>query len=164
MRICFLGVSSNLASYARRFCRRLVKHHRQYLLEGPELLEASIADTALREAIRTPGLSAIRRGEIEKILRQSTAYETATEIGTNSFGAKRSAKLKRCAFTLQATLCVFIYIRPLPFSRVAVGVVHLLREICYRAKCLLYSQIWKPSFAKSWDRVPNQELLHCYLR
>jgi hypothetical protein len=76
--LCFLGISQNIASYSRRFCRRLAQYHRE-LLEGPEELPNSIKDTARYDAMRTPGLSTVRKREIEKVLQEATAYETATE-------------------------------------------------------------------------------------
>lgn len=79
MRLCFLGISQNLASYARRFCRRLVRHHRN-LLNGPESLDQSIRDKALYDARRISGLSNVRRRQIENILKDTTAYEAATEV------------------------------------------------------------------------------------
>jgi hypothetical protein len=79
MRLCFQGISQNLASYSRRFCRRLVQHHKD-LLEGPEILDKSITDTALQGATRATGVSPLRKREIEKVLRSSSAYEAATEV------------------------------------------------------------------------------------
>lgn len=68
-----------MASYSRRFCRRLVQHHKD-LLEGPEMLDKSITDTAVYQATRTTGVSQLRKREIEKVMRSSSAYETATEV------------------------------------------------------------------------------------
>ena len=81
VRLCFLGISQNLPSYARRLSRRLVRHHKK-LLEGPEELSKSVKEIALYDAMRTPGLSAVRKREIEKVLRATTAYEAATEASS----------------------------------------------------------------------------------
>ena len=59
----------------------LVKHHRD-LLDGPEFLDKSVSDQALYEAMRAPGLSTVRRREIEKIIKDTTAFEAATEVCT----------------------------------------------------------------------------------
>ena len=79
LRLCFLGISQNLPSYSRRLCRRLVKHHKD-LLEGPEELSKSVKEIALFNAMRTPGLSATRKREIERVLEGTTAFEAATEV------------------------------------------------------------------------------------
>ena len=78
MRICFLGISQNISSYARRFCRRLSVHHKE-LLEGVETLDSSVVDAALY-GMRGAGLSPLRKREIENILAATTAYEAATEV------------------------------------------------------------------------------------
>jgi len=78
MRICFLGISQNLASYARRFCRRLVQHHKD-LLDGQELIDSSITETASYE-LQRQRMSVIRKREIERIIKEATAYEVATEV------------------------------------------------------------------------------------
>ena len=79
MRLCFLGISQNLASYSRRFCRRLAQHHKR-LLEGPEMLDKSIIGTAVYDATRSTGVSQLRKREIENVLKSSSAYEAATEV------------------------------------------------------------------------------------
>ena len=79
MRLSFLGISPNLPSYSRRFCRRLVQHHKD-LLAGPEMLDSIITETALREAARYTGMSALRKLEIEQVLKVTSAYEAATEV------------------------------------------------------------------------------------
>ncbi|CAB9516307.1 Insulin-degrading enzyme [Seminavis robusta] len=78
MRLCFLGISQNLPSYSRRFCRRLVQHHKD-LLAGPEVLDKAITETAVYNAGRRRGPSALRKREIERVIRETSAYEAATE-------------------------------------------------------------------------------------
>lgn len=79
MRVCFLGISQNLPSYARRFSRRLAQHHKD-LLDGVEVLDPSVTETALY-GMRGAGLSPLRKREIERILKGTTVYEAATEVG-----------------------------------------------------------------------------------
>lgn len=78
LRLTFLGISQNLPSYARRLCRRLVKHHFQ-LLDGPEIFPRSLTTAAVNSANRAPNISPQRRRRIVSSLRRSTAYEAATE-------------------------------------------------------------------------------------
>ena len=78
MRICFLGLSQNIASYARRLSRRIVEHQNK-LLENQELFSSKIVEAASRNALRTPNLSQQRRNEIVNILRESDSTEAAVE-------------------------------------------------------------------------------------
>jgi insulysin len=78
LRIVFLGISQNIASYARRLSRILVRHS-QTLLEGPEILAASITTAAVNNAKRARGISAARRQTLISSLRRSTAHEAAAE-------------------------------------------------------------------------------------
>ena len=78
MRICFLGLSQNISSYARRLSRRIVQHQTR-LLNGPERLPSSIVESAMRSANRAPNLSPQRRRKILNLLRNSSAFEAAVE-------------------------------------------------------------------------------------
>ena len=78
LRICFLGISQNIASYARRFSRRLVTHH-NLLLKGRDRLEPSIVDTAVADANRATFLSPFRKRQMVSTLKESTASEAAAE-------------------------------------------------------------------------------------
>jgi hypothetical protein len=78
LRICFLGISQNLSSYARRFSRRLVTHH-NLLLKGRDGLESAIVDTAVADANRAASLSPFRKLQIISALRDASASEAAAE-------------------------------------------------------------------------------------
>ena len=78
VRICFLGISQNIASYARRFSRRLVTHH-NLLLKGRDRLDPSIVETAVANASRATFLSPFRKRQIILTLKESTASEAAAE-------------------------------------------------------------------------------------
>ncbi|KAG7367659.1 peptidase M16 family protein [Nitzschia inconspicua] len=82
MRLSFLGLSQNIASYARRISRRIVNHQSQ-LLERPELLSNVVVDTSIRETSRFR-MSSQRRNLLEKLLRETTAVEASRE-GTAFF-------------------------------------------------------------------------------
>jgi len=78
LRICFRGISQSLPSYARRFCRRIVRHH-VGLRDGsvdilPLTLELSITQTS---RARFP--SATRQGQIVGALKRSTPVDVAAE-------------------------------------------------------------------------------------
>lgn len=78
MRICFLGLSQNVGSYARRVCRRIVRYQTK-LLEGSEKIPQGAVDAAVRSADRARYLSSNRRRMIERIIRESTATDAALE-------------------------------------------------------------------------------------
>jgi insulysin len=78
MRVCFLGLSQNIASYARRISRRVVEHQSR-LLEGPERLPLSVVEAAARSASRAAGISPQRKRQILKIINDSSAVESAVE-------------------------------------------------------------------------------------
>jgi insulysin len=78
MRICFLGISQNISSYARRFCRRLVEHQTK-LLEGPEFLESDSVEAAQVLVSRAPHVSQLRKRQITSGMRDSTAFDAAVE-------------------------------------------------------------------------------------
>lgn len=78
IRLCFLGLSQNIASYTRRLCRRIVEHPSR-LLEGPEQLPSSVVDSAVRNAYRAGNLSPQRKRQIMTLLRESSAAEAALE-------------------------------------------------------------------------------------
>jgi hypothetical protein len=181
MRLCFLGISQNLASYSRRFCRRLAQHHKD-LLEGPEMLDKSITDAAVYAATRTKGLSPLRKREIEKFLRSSSAYETATEVRHSVLLAHGlllgALELIRCAYQAIAFYksvrggCAFALGDLLP-SETSVLFNDLQSifkgELGSRGKSetptyvptiddLIYTPVWKPRFGSSCS-VPGIPLL-----
>jgi insulysin len=78
MRVCFLGLSQNIASYARRICRRIVEHQSR-LLESSEKLPVSVVEAASRSASRAPRVSPQRKRQILKILKDSSAIDAAVE-------------------------------------------------------------------------------------
>lgn len=78
LRLTFLGISQNLPSYARRFCRRFTSHSYK-LLEGPEIFPSSTTSLAVANASKARGFTQQRRRTIISSLRRSTAYESATE-------------------------------------------------------------------------------------
>ena len=78
MRICFLGLSQNIASYARRLSRKMVEHQTR-LLEGPDKLPLIVQEAAIRSANRAPNVSAQRKRQILGLLRESSAADAALE-------------------------------------------------------------------------------------
>lgn len=78
LRICFLGISQTLSSYARRFCRRLVAHHTN-LLNDPDILTPSTVDIAVAQAKRLSSVSKFQKREIISELVDSTASNAAKE-------------------------------------------------------------------------------------
>ena len=78
MRICFLGLSQNIASYSRRLSRRIVQHQTR-LLTGPDKLPSTVVESAIRSANRAPNLSAQRRRKIVMLLRDSSPADAAVE-------------------------------------------------------------------------------------
>lgn len=78
MRISFLGLSQNIASYARRICRRVVEHQSR-LLEGPDQLASSVVESATRSAERATNMSPQRKRQIVKILKESSSVDAAVE-------------------------------------------------------------------------------------
>lgn len=78
LRICFLGISQNIASYARRFCRRLVVEH-TLLLKGPDQLDPTVVDMTIFLVNRATSLSPLRKRQIITSLKESTAPDVALE-------------------------------------------------------------------------------------
>jgi hypothetical protein len=78
MRISFLGLSQNIASYARRLSRRIVDHQTKLLNEA-ERLPPSIVEAAIRSANRAINISPKRRRSVLNLLRESTAVDAAVE-------------------------------------------------------------------------------------
>lgn len=78
MRVSFLGLSQNIASYTRRLSRRIVEHQSR-LLEGPEKLPPSVVDAAVRSAGLAVNISPQRKRQILSILRESSAADAAVE-------------------------------------------------------------------------------------
>ena len=77
MRLCFLGISQNIASYAKRFCRRLVRHHER--LAKVRAIDPSVTSMAVTDATRQSGVSTIRKGQIINAIRSSTPQQAAAE-------------------------------------------------------------------------------------
>jgi insulysin len=84
MRVCFLGLSQNIASYSRRLCRRIVDHTNQ-LLEGPDQIPDLIIDASIRNTNRFR-MSSRRKRLVLNTLRQTTASDAARE-GTSFFNS-----------------------------------------------------------------------------
>ncbi len=82
MRVAFLGLSQNLASYARRISRRMIDHNNQ-LLEGTEEVDPKIIEAAIRNTNRFR-MAPNRRSRIIGSLKQTTASDAAKE-GTAFF-------------------------------------------------------------------------------
>jgi len=82
MRVAFLGLSQNLASYARRIARRMVDHTGQ-LLEGPEEVSTQVLEASLRNTNRFR-MSPQRKALVTATLKQTTAPDAARE-GTAFF-------------------------------------------------------------------------------
>lgn len=81
LRICFLGISQNLPSYARRFCRRLVEHHRN-LAFGYADISRSTVDLAVYQAKQLSSRSKLRQRQIIGVLCDSTSSDVAIEGST----------------------------------------------------------------------------------
>ena len=77
MRICFLGISQNIASYARRICRRIVRHQTA-LLENPEKFKSNIEEAAIQTAMRAK-ISPQRRTQVITSIREATTSDAALE-------------------------------------------------------------------------------------
>jgi len=84
MRICFLGLSQNIASYARRLSLRVVDHTNQ-LLEGPDQISDNVIDASIRNINRFR-MSPQRKSLVLNTLRQTTASDAARE-GTGFFNS-----------------------------------------------------------------------------
>jgi len=84
MRVAFLGLSQNLASYARRIARRMIDHNNQ-LLEGPEEVDPKILEASIRNANRFP-MSPNRKQLIVNALKQTRIPDAARE-GTAFFNS-----------------------------------------------------------------------------
>ena len=78
MRICFLGLSQNIRTYARRVVRKIVDHPKR-LLQGPEKLPKSIVNSAIDSVKRSRQLSSRRKIESIAIMQETTATEAAIE-------------------------------------------------------------------------------------
>lgn len=78
LRICFLGISQNIASYARRFCRRLVTEYSS-ILKGPAQLDERVVNEAVSTANRATSLSPLRKRQIIAAIKESTAPEVSLE-------------------------------------------------------------------------------------
>lgn len=82
MRVAFLGLSQNIASYARRIGRRMVDHTSQ-LLEGPEQIPNYVIDASIRNTNRFR-MSPKRKAVVTNTLKQTNASDAARE-GTAFF-------------------------------------------------------------------------------
>jgi len=79
MRVCFLGVSQNIASYARRLSRRIVEHPSKLFEMADQAFPDSIVASASRTAARAPKLSSRRRQDLSFELREATTADAAVE-------------------------------------------------------------------------------------
>lgn len=77
MRICFLGISQNISSYARRFCRRLVRHHAR-MSRRPEFAKG-VVERAIMDASRRRGVSVFRKRQITAAIRDVSPQQAARE-------------------------------------------------------------------------------------
>ena len=77
MRICFLGISQNIASYTRRICRRIVLYQ-TVLLENPVKFEKNIEEAAIQTALRAK-ISPQRRAQVITSIREATTTDAALE-------------------------------------------------------------------------------------
>lgn len=69
-----------MASYLRRLCRRLVRHHRILALQGPNnSLSPSIVELAVADANRATSVSPLRRRGIIGTLRDAKIGQVASE-------------------------------------------------------------------------------------
>uniref|UniRef100_A0A7S1BFN2 Peptidase M16 middle/third domain-containing protein n=1 Tax=Corethron hystrix TaxID=216773 RepID=A0A7S1BFN2_9STRA len=83
LRVCFLGIAQNLPSYARRFCRRLVRHAgRMEGSAGPTLLSTEVLDLAVTRARRLSQASKPRRRQIIRELVGAEPSDAGSE-GSN---------------------------------------------------------------------------------
>ncbi|KAL3906170.1 MAG: hypothetical protein SGARI_004120, partial [Bacillariaceae sp.] len=80
MRIAFLGLSQNVASYARRISRRIVDHQNR-LLEGPETISEVVVETSIREESRFR-MSPQRKTLIVNLLREATSLDASKEAAS----------------------------------------------------------------------------------
>lgn len=82
MRVAFLGLSQNIASYARRLSRRIVDHQSN-LLEGPERFPAAVTEASLR-SINRFRMSPQRKTILTNLVRETRSADAAVE-GTGLF-------------------------------------------------------------------------------
>lgn len=78
MRICFLGLSQNVPSYARRISRRVVEHQTK-LLESGESFPLPIVEASIRSATRSTNMSPRRKKQIIGLLRDASPIDSAVE-------------------------------------------------------------------------------------
>jgi len=79
LRICFLGISQNLPSYARRFCRRMVEHSAKLLDEYEGRLDPSLIDTAVNQAKRLTYVSKRTQRQIIREIVDTTPSDAGEE-------------------------------------------------------------------------------------
>ena len=77
MRVSFLGLSQNIASYARRISRRMVDHQNR-LLEGSEKLSNLVIEASIRNTNRFR-MSSKRKNLVVNLLQETTATDAARE-------------------------------------------------------------------------------------
>eukprot|EP00529_Nitzschia_sp_RCC80_P003516 CAMPEP_0113491300 /NCGR_PEP_ID=MMETSP0014_2-20120614/27486_1 /TAXON_ID=2857 /ORGANISM="Nitzschia sp." /LENGTH=1047 /DNA_ID=CAMNT_0000385089 /DNA_START=151 /DNA_END=3294 /DNA_ORIENTATION=- /assembly_acc=CAM_ASM_000159 len=77
LRIAFLGLSQNIASYARRISRRII-YHQYKLLDGPEKLPDPVLEASRRNVNRFR-MSSQRRAVLLNVLKDVTAKDAALE-------------------------------------------------------------------------------------
>jgi insulysin len=146
LRLTFLGISQNISSYARRICRRLVKHHFT-LLTGPEMLPPSLTAMAVSTASRVPNLSQQRRSPIVSNLRRATSYDAATE----GIAFLRSCSGAVCfaeGDLLQSEVVALLSDLNDIFSE-SIGSGSRSSAAIPTINDLVYKPVWKPRFASS---------------
>ena len=77
LRIAFLGLSQNIASYARRISRRII-YHQYKLLDGQEKLPDPVLEASRRNVNRFR-MSSQRRAVLLNVLKDVTAKDAALE-------------------------------------------------------------------------------------
>jgi len=77
LRICFLGISQNIAAYARRFSRRLINHHNKLMIEQD--IDTTVIERTVVAANKQRSMSNMRKKKLEKEIRQSSPQEVSRE-------------------------------------------------------------------------------------
>lgn len=157
MRLCFLGISQNIASYSRRFSRRLVQHHRE-LLKGSEFLDQGVMETALYDAMRFQGISALRKREIERALKATSAYEAATEAIAFFRSCRGGCAFSQGDLTPAETSALFNDLRTIFREELGSFGKSESSTLIPSIDDLIYTPVWKPRFGSSCN-VPGLYLL-----
>jgi insulysin len=155
MRLAFLGLSQNIASYARRVSRRIADHQSK-LLEGPEMLSDLVVDTSIRETSRFR-MTSQRRGLIEKLLRETTALDASRE-GTGFFKSCSGAVCFAQGDLLPSEALVLLGDLKKIFQKVTGSNVSPTPAIPDMETDLMYRANWIPRSASSCT-IPGASLI-----